>query len=280
MTPLRLTRKIAIRSRVGQAPLRPFPRLLLIASLAVASAEGAPAHAKGEDRAKPGTGEASGLPPKFRKAPWNKMSLSIGAPNHGSQLRAKRLKKAPYLKLRESSKDRSYGHPSLVLMLDRSAKQVAKARPGSVLLVGDLSAEAGGPLSGHHSHQSGRDADVAFYARDAKGKSVALDRFVAFDGEGKAKDGSGLVFDDDRNWLFVMGLARDSRADLAYVFISNPLRARLLAFAQKRDEYRKYIPLVTGHFMQPENAEPHDDHFHVRIRCPKDQDGLCQEASR
>ena len=64
------------------------------------------------------------------------------------------------------------------------------------------------------------------------------------------------------------------------VFISNPLRARLLAHAQKRPEYRQYIPLVTAHFMQPEHAEPHDDHFHVRIRCPKDQEGLCQEASR
>jgi penicillin-insensitive murein endopeptidase len=222
----------------------------------------------------------SALPQKFRRAPFSKMSLSIGAPNHGSQLRAKRLKKAPYLKIRDSSKERSYGHPSLVLMLDRSAKQVAKARPGSRLLVGDLSTEDGGPLSGHHSHQSGRDADVAFYARDAKGKMVALDHFVAFDGEGKAKDGSGLVFDDDRNWLLVMGWARDTRADLAYVFLSNPLRARLLAHAATRPEYKQYIPLVTGHFMQPENAEPHDDHFHVRIKCPKDQEGLCQEASR
>jgi len=228
----------------------------------------------------PSGGGATTVPEKFRGAPFNKMSLSIGSPNHGSQLRAKRLKKAPYLKIRESSKDRSYGHPSLVLMLDRSAKQVARARPGSVLTVGDLSTVAGGALSGHHSHQSGRDADIAFYARDKQGKAVTLDRFVAFDGDGKAKDGSGLVFDDDRNWLLVMGWARDSRADLAYVFISRPLRARLLAFAQKRAEYRQYIPLVTAHFMQPENAEAHDDHFHVRIRCPKDQDGLCQETAR
>jgi penicillin-insensitive murein endopeptidase len=255
--------------------LVPLACLLLCALGGLAASAPALARAKGS-----GEADASGLPAKFRKAPFNKMSLSVGSPNHGSQVRAKRLKKAPYLKVRDSSRERSYGHPSLVLMLDRSAKQVAKARPGSVLLVGDLSTERGGALSGHHSHQSGRDADLAFYARDTKGKAVVLDRFVAFDGEGKAKDGSGLVFDDDRNWLFVMSLARDARADLAYVFISNPLRARLLAHANKRPEYKKYVPLVTGHFMQPENAEPHDDHFHVRIRCPKDQEGLCREAAR
>ncbi len=257
----------------------PFPRLYFFASALVVGALGVLAGSDGVAHAKGSAGTA-GLPEKFRKAPFSKMSLSVGAPNHGSQLRAKRLKKSTYLKIRDRSKERTYGHPSLVLMLDRSAKQVAKARPGSQLLVGDLSTELGGGLSGHHSHQSGRDADVAFYARDARGKMVTLDRFVAFDSDGNAKDGSGLVFDDDRNWLLVMGWARDARADLAYVFISNPLRARLLAYAQKRAEYRQYIPLVTGHFMQPENAEPHDDHFHVRIRCPRDQEGLCQEASR
>lgn len=258
---------------------RLFPATLALLVLALAASGAAPALAKGADKPE-GDRAGAGLPAKFRRAPFNKMSLSVGAPNRGSQIRAKRLKRSPYLTIRESSKARTFAHPSLVLMLDRSARQVARARPGSRLLVGDLSSETGGSLSGHHSHQSGRDADVAFYARDAKGKVAPLDRFVAFDGEGKAKDGSGLVFDDDRNWLLVMGWARDSRADLAYVFISNPLRARLLAHARKHPDYQRYIPLVTAHFMQPENAEAHDDHFHVRIRCPKDQDGLCQETAR
>jgi penicillin-insensitive murein endopeptidase len=216
---------------------------------------------------------------RLRRAPWNKMSLSLGAPNAGSQLRAKRLRPAPHLAIRPSSRDRSYGHPSLVLMLQRSAKAVAKARPGSVLLVGDLSSQAGGPLSGHHSHQSGRDADVAFYAKDAKGRPKKLDRFVAFGADGAAKDGSGLVFDDDRNWLLVMGWAKDHRATMAHVFVSNALRARLLAHGRKTRQ-RGLVPKVAALFKQPENAEPHDDHFHVRIRCPEGHEDLCREESR
>lgn len=224
--------------------------------------------------------DARELPPAFRRAPYTTMSLSVGWPNHGWQVRAKRLRPAPHLAIQTKSRDAVHGHPSLVLMLQRSAKQIAKARPGSVLLVGDLSREGGGPLAGHHSHQSGRDADVAFYARDAKGRMVKLDRFVAFGADGKAKDGSGLVFDDDRNWLLVKAWARDDRAAMAHVFVSNALRARLLAHAAKRADDRKYVPLVSALFKQPENAEPHDDHFHVRIRCPAQHQGLCHEEGR
>lgn len=220
------------------------------------------------------------LPEKFRGAPWKTMSLSVGWPNHGWQVRAKRLRAAPHLAIQTKSRKHVYGHPSLVLMLQRSAKQIARSRPGSVLLVGDLSARDGGPLAGHHSHQSGRDADVAFYARDAKGRPVKLSGFVAFDGDGKAKDGSGLIFDDDRNWLLVKAWARDDRAAMAHVFVSNPLRGRLLRHAQKSAANRKYIALVSALFKQPENAEPHDDHFHVRIRCPDRHQGLCHEEGR
>lgn len=204
-----------------------------------------------------------------RVAAGSKLSLSIGAPNAGSQVRAKRLKKGGGVLILDKSKENSFGHPALVLMLQRSAKQIARANPGAKLLVGDLSAEHGGPLSGHHSHQSGRDADLVFYARDAKGKIVQPSKFVPYGADGRATDGSGLVFDDALNWALVESMARDTRADLAYVFVSRALRARLLAFASEKKRPQKYVDLVTALFMQPENAEPHNDHFHVRIRCPK-----------
>src|SRR5690242_15710310 len=109
------------------------------------------------------------LPARFRVAPFSVMSLSVGYPNDGFQLRAKKLKSSNVLAVKDSSKDNSYGHPALVLMLERSAREVARAAKGSVLTVGDLSRQDGGPLAGHVSHQSGRDADIGFYLRDGSG---------------------------------------------------------------------------------------------------------------
>src|SRR5690606_36397738 len=100
------------------------------------------------------------------RSPYSLMSLSVGHPKHGFQVRAKKLRPRPYLKIKSGSRGENYGHPALVLMLKRSARDIARAVPGSVMLVGDLSSKRGGPLAGHHSHQSGHDADVVFYAKD------------------------------------------------------------------------------------------------------------------
>lgn len=220
------------------------------------------------------------LPKEFRRAPYTLMSLSVGHPNRGWQVRAKKLRETGYLKVKGSSKSNEYGHPALVLMLRRSAKDIARAVPGSVMVVGDLSSKHGGPLSGHRSHQSGRDADVGFFVRDRHGKSVTLKRFVAFDANGKAKDGSGLVFDDYRNWLLVQSWVKDQRAGLSHIFVSRPLRARLLDYARRHPSFRRYVAEVAPLLKQPEGVSPHDDHFHVRISCPRRQEKLCREQSR
>ncbi len=220
------------------------------------------------------------LPPRFQQYPFSVRSLTIGHPNHGWQVRAKKLRETDYLKIRPNSEEHVFGHPALVLMLRRSARDVARAEPGSVMLVGDLSKEGGGPLHGHYSHQSGRDADVAFYAKDKHGKQVVMDRFVKFDGNGRAMDGSGLVFDDYRNWLLVQGWVRDERAGLSHIFVSRELRTRLLRYAQSRRDFRPYVPAATKLLKQPPNAGAHRDHFHVRISCPELQLGLCKNESR
>ncbi|MET0410744.1 MAG: penicillin-insensitive murein endopeptidase, partial [Polyangiaceae bacterium] len=143
------------------------------------------------------------LPREFRNYPYSAMSLSVGSPTSGWQLRAKRLRPGPELRIQDKSLEYTFGLPSLVLMLNRTAKQIARQTPGSRLLVGDLSRETGGPLGGHKSHQSGRDADVGFFVLGPDGEPQNPKRLVAFDKNGRARDGSGLRFDDYRNWLLV-----------------------------------------------------------------------------
>lgn len=225
-------------------------------------------------------GSLTDLPKKFAQAPLSQMSLSVGYPNAGWQYRAKRLKRNKTIAIKSGSRQNSYGHPALILMLGRSAKELQRVAPGSVLVVGDISDEDGGPLAGHRSHQSGRDADVAFYALDENGKRVTLDHFVKFGGDGKATDGSGYVFDDWRNWLLVQSWVRDRRAGLSHIFVSRPLRQRLIAYASKQPAFKKYVTEVSALLEQPEDAEPHDDHFHVRVSCPAKQSEICREQSK
>jgi penicillin-insensitive murein endopeptidase len=220
------------------------------------------------------------LPAKFRTGRLAMMSLSGGYPNDGWQIRGKRLRRSTELQIREASHERVYGHPALVLMLHRSARDVAKGAPGSVLLVGDLSSRLGGPISGHRSHQSGRDADVGFYVTDLKGKRLPSTDYVAFDGDGKSKDGRPLLFDDERNWLLVESWARDLRAGLSHIFVSWPLRERLLKFARSKPRFAKYVLSATALLKQPEKGEDHDDHFHVRITCPKEEEEICRSESK
>ena len=219
------------------------------------------------------------LPAKYRDYPYSVMSLSVGHPNAGYQIRAKKLRDTPYLAVKSSSSAYRYGHPALVLMLRRSSREIARSVADSVMVVGDLSRERGGPLAGHRSHQSGRDADVGFYALDGQGKSVKLDRFVKFGADGKTRDGSGLVFDDYRNWLLVQSWVRDARAGLSHIFVSRQLRARLLKYAAARKAFAPYVARARTLLKQPERGEPHDDHFHVRIACPEKQLGLCKNES-
>jgi penicillin-insensitive murein endopeptidase len=212
--------------------------------------------------------------------PYSLMSLSVGHPNAGWHLRAKRLRKSPALAIKPSSRGRWYGHPALVLMLHRSAKQLARSAPGSVLLVGDLSSEQGGPLPGHVSHQSGRDADVGFYVKDARGRALERREFVAFAPSGKARDGSEVFFDDWRNWLLVQSWVKDDRAGLSHIFVASWLRRRLLDYAAHKPAFKRYVPAAAVLLKHPEDSTPHDDHFHVRISCPAVQREICREQSR
>jgi penicillin-insensitive murein endopeptidase len=222
----------------------------------------------------------SELPERYRKKPYSLMSLSVGHPNRGWQVRAKRLRKSRFIAIKDSSRKTSYGHPALVKMLHRAARDLARSAAGTVMLVGDLTRKDGGPLVRHVSHQSGRDADIGFFALNRKGKPVKLTRFIAFRGDGSAKDDSSLRFDDWRNWLLVQGWLRDRRAEIQHVFVSRPLRKRLLRYARSQKRFRKYVERASVLLREPSDSSRHDDHFHVRIACPAKQRDICMPTPK
>ena len=204
--------------------------------------------------------------------------LSVGAPNRGTLTGGVRLKSSKHLMVKTGA--RTWGLRELTRALQRAAVRVNKKHGRSVLLVGDLSKKGGGQLDGHHSHQTGRDADVGFYATNSRGKPVNLKRFVAFDAEGKSKgEPSWPRFDDARNWTFVEALLTDKDANVRYLFVSRALRARLLAYAAKKKVAQEIVDRAAAAMVSPKEAELHDDHFHVRIACPESMRGSCQEES-
>jgi penicillin-insensitive murein DD-endopeptidase len=203
---------------------------------------------------------------------------SIGAPNSGRLQSAVKLHSSRSLKVRE--KANAWGLPALAKLLQRAAGKVAKHHAKSVMLVGDLSHKAGGALTGHNSHQSGRDADVGFYIANSKGKSATLKHFVAFDGAGKSTQVSWAQFDDARNWALIEALLTDKETAVRYIFVSNPLRARVLAFATKKKVAKDLYARAESVLMSPKDADVHDDHFHIRIVCPESMKGTCIEEPR
>ena len=61
------------------------------------------------------------------------------------------------------SRNRNWGHPSLVQFLEKFAPRAAKATGWKGVLVGDMAQPRGGPaVSDHQSHQTGLDVDIWF----------------------------------------------------------------------------------------------------------------------
>ena len=215
--------------------------------------------------------------PSVGKAAAKKGAQSIGAPNNGRLTGAIRLRGGKTVRQREGA--HSWGLPQLVHLIRHASAEVARKHRGSQMLVGDLSGRTGGHLDHHGSHQTGRDADVGFYVMNSKGKPMTVRRFIAFDDAGNARDVPGARFDDARNWTMIEAMLKDEKASVRYMFITNALRARVLAQAAKKHAPKELIERAAAAMMSPQDADLHDDHVHVRISCPETMRDACIEES-
>lgn len=207
--------------------------------------------------------------PVGSKAP-HKPCKSIGAPNHGKLQGGVHLEMGPHLRVVGvyAQGDARWGVRELVEAIDHAAREVKKRYPDAVLGVGHLSNKDGGEIDRHRSHESGRDADLAFYLTDVAGRPVARDRFLPMLPNGIAAADSHLRFDDGRNWALVSALVSNPKARVTHIFVVNHLRTRLLAYAARVGAPAALRARVAEVLMQPHHALPHDDHFHVRVACP------------
>jgi len=158
---------------------------------------------------------------------------------------------------------RWFGHPALIAYVERLAA-AARAKRLGPLLVGDLAQARGGPApTGHRSHQSGLDVDLGYVAAEplSPGSSTAKNSspgHVGPDVVDLAHEKLTRLWSPRVRSLLVLAAA-DPAVDRVFV---HPLIKRELCRAHLEDS-RTWLPKLRPWW-------GHQDHFHVRLRCPAD----------
>jgi penicillin-insensitive murein endopeptidase len=165
------------------------------------------------------------------------------------------------------SRNRNWGHPDLVKMLERLADKAPTVGWGG-LLVGDMAQPRGGPMmTGHWSHQVGLDADIWLTPMPDRELTV-----------------------QEREEMFATNVVADDWKDVNPAIWSPAHIGILKAAAQQPDVERVLInPAIKKalcrdvkgdrswlHKMRP--VLGHNYHFHIRIGCPKDSVGCKGQA--
>lgn len=162
---------------------------------------------------------------------------------------------------------RTFATEHLVAHTVRAVEGVRARRPGvHRLAIGDLSDEDGGPLSGHRTHQSGRDIDLGFYFRDVP--PGYPDAFVP-----ATRDN----LDVDATWDLLEAFVSTARqpGGVELVYLDYEIQ-RLLYPAARRDGWT--VEQLATVFEYPDGRGApgrivqhlwnHHDHLHLRVRCP------------
>lgn len=249
-------------------------RLLVSGSVFVAAVVALPAPGSGD----PGDGAVG--------------SLSCGSVNRGALASGRAIAdEGPGFVAPEPWRSRGlrFGTDEMVGLIERAARAVVKRHPGGALAVADLSAERGGPVARHRSHQSGRDVDLVYYSIDRAGDPMPPDSHMPLFGvDGRAISALSpepalrideRFFDLARNWALVQALATDVDVRVDRIFVSRRVRDWLLAYAAAAGVSEPVRLRVRSVLSVPVGVEGHDDHMHVRIGCSSDDAaaGSCSE---
>lgn len=183
---------------------------------------------------------------------------------------------------RQYHRDLGYGTRELLNALVAASEYVDRVHPGAILWFGNIGRRRGGDIPWSVSHNAGRDADLAFYTTDPEGNPVQPPDLLHYRANGRTREYGGYYrFDTPRNWTLVKALVVSPHAQIQYLFISDPLRDRLLDYARSRGEPAAIINRAARLMQQPGRDIPHDDHLHVRVYCSAfDRTGGCENLGR
>lgn len=130
------------------------------------------------------------------------------------------------------------------------------SKHGSRVQVMDLSWKDGGPRqrgASEGGHVRGLDADVAFMCK-TNGKAYPCN--------------SASRFDPASTWTLIKSIAKYS--DAQFIFLDQPLIEKLEAYTKAVEPREFTNGIFKGEGRLLRHWPGHDDHFHIRIRCPSD----------
>jgi penicillin-insensitive murein endopeptidase len=164
------------------------------------------------------------------------------------------------------SRNRNWGHPSLVRFLERLADK-SPAAGWRGLLVGDMSQPRGGPmLTGHTSHQVGLDVDIWLtpmpereFTREER-EELSATNVVAAD----RKDVDPKIWTPGHLGV-IKAAAEDASVDR--IFVNAAIKK---ALCRSNDSSRQWLRKVRPWW-------GHNYHFHVRLHCPAGNAGCEQQ---
>lgn len=166
----------------------------------------------------------------------------------------------PGYQVAHPERHRNFGHPDLLAMLTELGRATDAAGLGRVML-GDLAQPRGGPAKGGHaSHQTGLDVDIWYSMPAAAQKKplpanalVDIKPRSVLDGKTQSLRGS----DTARVAALLRFTAQDPHVER--IFVHAGIKRSLCE--QTKDD-RAWLGKLRPWF-------GHDDHFHVRLSCPK-----------
>jgi penicillin-insensitive murein endopeptidase len=187
-------------------------------------------------------------------------SMSVGNPNAGLLVNGHQAQKSDFYA--PIAGGTAWGTEETLAYLDAALKKVhAKIPDTPALALGDISAQAGGPISPHLSHQSGRDVDIAYFY-------LGEQRWY--------RRGNATNLDLERNWTFVRALVTET--DVELIFMDNSIQALLRDYAVSIGEDRSWVDGLFGRGGERaiiRYARGHATHVHVRFYNP-----VAQETAR
>ncbi len=196
-------------------------------------------------------------------APSKMASRSIGFYARGCLAGGKPLPvSGPAWQAMRLSRNRIWGHPTLVRYIERFAKDAREKDGWPGLLVGDMSMPRGGPMPfGHASHQVGLDVDIWYrpmperVLSEEEREKMPMESFLLDPGHVNP-----AVWTAD----FAKVLRRSvSYPEVARVFVNPAIKKWLCENVTEDRAFLRKISPIMGH----------DDHFHVRLVCPADNPG-------